>query len=99
MARSDYEPIPLEGEPLSPTDNSNGHYPPTMVKPVTYYGEGEFDPPSSDEEEELLMEKLKVNSSSDALEGPGDALNEDVELVIGGHKVPYACATCIGIYS
>ncbi len=99
MARSDYEPIPLEGEPLSPTDDSNGHYPPSVVKPVTYYGEGEFDPPSSDDEEELLMEKLKRNASSDALEGAGDALAEDVELVIGGHKVPYISGTCIYSYS
>ena len=88
MTRSDYEPIPLEGDLHSPTDNANGHYPPTLVKPVTYYGEGEFDPPSSDDEEELLMEKLKRNASRDALqEGAGDALNEDVELVVGGHKV------------
>lgn len=90
MSRSGYEPIPLEGVDHEPTDDPNGHYPPALVKPMTYYGEGEFDPPSSDDEDEALIEKLKHGTSGDTLqEGGGDGLSEDVELVIGGHKVSY----------
>ncbi|KAJ3558705.1 hypothetical protein NM688_g763 [Phlebia brevispora] len=87
MARSSYEPIPFENEEHSPTDNPNDHYPPSLVKPATYYGEGEFDPPSSDEEDDLLIEKRKHSASGDAAhEDAGDALNEDMELMIGGQK-------------
>lgn len=90
MPAPEYEAIPLESDDHAPIDNSNGHYPPIPVKPVTYYGEGEFDPPSSDDEEELFLEKQKHGASHDTeREGEGDALNEDVELVIGGHKVCY----------
>ena len=86
MPTASYERIPLEAEDheLSP----NGHYPPTVVKPATYYEEGEFDSPSSDdEEEELFMEKGKHGVPNERGGTAGDGLNEDVELVIGGHKV------------
>ena len=70
-------------------DNGNAHYPPVpAVRPPTYYGEGEFDPPSSDDESDELMREKKVRIAQEAeQEGEGDRLNEDVELVIGGHKV------------
>lgn len=87
MAPPTYERIPLEAEDHEPRESPNGHYPPTLVKPTTYYGEGEFDPPSSDDEEEgLFLEKGKQNDVEREGEA-GDALNEDLELVVGGHKV------------
>lgn len=49
----------------------------TLVRPVTYYGEGPFDPPSSDDEEDAFLEKdASVNPD---MEGEGG-------LVIGGTK-------------
>ena len=35
----------------------NGHGEGQEYRPVTYYGEGPFDPPSSDEEDGALLEK------------------------------------------
>ena len=90
MPPASYERIPLEAEELYTLDTGTGHYPPGLVKPPTYYGEGEFDPPSSDEEDDLLIEKRKHSASGDAAhEDAGDALNEDMELMIGGQKVLY----------
>ena len=96
MPAASYERIPLEGgEPEledhhvpQHVDSPNDHYPPGLVKPQTYYDEGEFDPPSSDEEEDVFLEKTKHTVDLDpALDGHGDRMNDDVELVIGGHKV------------
>ncbi|KAI0091440.1 dipeptidyl aminopeptidase [Irpex rosettiformis] len=53
---------------------------------MTYYGEGEFDPPSSDDEEETFLEKHKVEDT----ERDGAAMEEDGDLIIGGknHRRP-----------
>lgn len=57
------------------------------IRPATYYGEGPFEPPSSDEEDELL-EKI-VPGSPGLAERAGVGLEEDGGLVVGGpkHKV------------
>ena len=75
MSTPQYQAVP-HGDADAQVD---GHYPPQPPRPATYYGEGEFDPPSSDDEEETFLEKHKA-------EGPerdGDALEEDGELVVG----------------
>jgi dipeptidyl aminopeptidase B len=66
---------------------SNGSYPPP--RPAAYYGEGEFDPPSSDDEDDVFLEKGKVADT----EGDGDGILEDGELIVGG-KVCYC--ECMG---
>jgi hypothetical protein len=54
------------------------------VRPPTYYGEGPFDPPSSDDEDERLLEKSRpLSPGGDQIEGGGAGLR------IGGHKVCY----------
>ena len=57
------------------SSNPHAHstaYPP---KPETYYGEGPFDPPSSDDEADQLLEKGEERS--------GRMIEEDGDLVIG----------------
>ncbi|KAJ7493362.1 dipeptidyl aminopeptidase [Mycena galericulata] len=62
MSRTHYEPLlqdqnegELEHDALLPmTDRS---LPPIQVRPPIYYGEGPFEAPSSDEEDETLLEK------------------------------------------
>lgn len=54
-------------------------------KPVTYYGEGPFDPPSSDEEADELLEKSPVQDGSQANNNLG--FEEDGLLRVGQRKV------------
>ncbi|KAH9893599.1 dipeptidyl aminopeptidase [Cubamyces lactineus] len=51
---------------------------PVTVKPETYYGEGPFDPPSSDDESEELLEK--------GVERSGRAIEAEGNLVVGSGK-------------
>lgn len=51
MRPSEYSTIPQDGEDLF----SSGD--PQHVKPEVYYGDGPFDPPSSDDENDELLEK------------------------------------------
>lgn len=84
-------PAPPEYQPL-PHDGGEDveHYPPQQPRPAMYYGEGEFDPPSSDDEEDsAFIEKGKGGEG----ERDGAALEEDGELVVGG-KV--RCRNCTG---
>ncbi|KAI0758596.1 Alpha/Beta hydrolase protein [Irpex lacteus] len=81
-------PAPPEYQPL-PHDGGDDveHYPPQQPRPAMYYGEGEFDPPSSDDEEDsAFIEKQKGGEG----ERDGAALEEDGELVVGGknHRRP-----------
>ncbi|GJE93852.1 dipeptidyl aminopeptidase [Phanerochaete sordida] len=88
MPTPDYSPVPLgeDGEPDTP---SGAKYPPEVVKPMTYYGEGEFDPPSSDDEGETLLEKSLSRKSPGDAEEQGEGMgNDDGELVVGGKKHP-----------
>ena len=55
---------------------------PTVVKPETYYGDGPFDPPSSDDEDEELLEKNARSMHPDDPE-----LEDGTGLIIGGHQV------------
>lgn len=72
----------------SPTDS---RYPPEAIKPVTYYGEGEFDPPSSDDEEEAFLEKGISRKSPVDAEMIGDGVGDDgEELVVGGKVRGYS---------
>lgn len=54
-------------------------------KPITYYGEGPFDPPSSDEEMDDLLEKPLRHSDANGRAGIG--LEEDGTLRVGHQKV------------
>jgi len=54
MRPSEYSVVPQEGDDLFSPAAEGSRRPP---KPEVYYGEGPFDPPSSDEEEEILLEK------------------------------------------
>lgn len=71
-----------EGNGDSPV---NAKYPPSVVKPATYYGEGEFDPPSSDDEDDAFLEKSLSRKTPGEGEIVGDGIgDDDVELVVGG---------------
>ena len=63
MSSSNYEPLPQDGpgvgDPLYDERTSTRSGP---VRPPTYYGEGSFDPPSSEDEDESLL--LKENNRS-----------------------------------
>ncbi|PCH36456.1 dipeptidyl aminopeptidase [Wolfiporia cocos MD-104 SS10] len=80
MQIPNYETVPQEGDGLPAT---------TAIKPHTYYGDGPFDPPSSDEEDEVLLEK-QGRSSPDTTERDGDGfgMQEDGPLVVGARKRP-----------
>lgn len=76
-APPEYQPLPHDGG--DPEDSE--HYPPQQPRPAMYYGEGEFDPPSSDDEEDsAFIEKQKGGEG----ERDGAALEEDGELIVGG---------------
>ena len=59
--------------PRAPTET---HVDPLIVRPTVYYGEGTFDPPSSDDEQESL---LGSGSDKDVPGSPGMA-------EMGGHS-------------
>ncbi|OCH89774.1 dipeptidyl aminopeptidase [Obba rivulosa] len=85
MSVSSYEPL-AHDEPLqeSPQRSQDHAYEPSPVRPHTYYGEGPFDAPSSDEEDELLEKP----SSPDAAERNGGALADEGPLRVGGKQRP-----------
>lgn len=94
MPTPDYSPVP-QGEDDVHSPESAGKYPPEAIKPVTYYGEGEFDPPSSDDEDELLLEKSLTRKSPEDAEQQGEGLGDgDGELVVGG-KVRRTLLSCL----
>jgi hypothetical protein len=70
MAVESYEPLAQEGEHDFPetepslSNDLDEQYLNSRIRPVVYYGHGTFDPPSSDDEEENLLE---TNASSPGL--------------------------------
>ncbi|KAJ7708699.1 dipeptidyl aminopeptidase [Mycena rosella] len=80
MSRTQYEPLfhdnegELEQEALLVKDRS---VPPIQVRPPTYYGDGPFDAPSSDEEDELLE---KGPPTSPGIAERGNPLPQRVSL-------------------
>ena len=61
MSSSNYEPLPQEGaRDTLYDDRTSTHSGP--VRPPTYYGEGPFDPPSSEDEDESLLQKENSRS-------------------------------------
>ncbi|KAI0640694.1 dipeptidyl aminopeptidase [Trametes meyenii] len=72
---STYEPLAQEGGELGGSSSSAAAY---AIMPETYYGEGPFDPPSSDDESEELMEKDAERS--------GRAIEEEGNLIVGSRK-------------
>lgn len=65
--------IPNEGEPGDSLEHSKlyEHDPnqaSSFIRPAIYYGEGPFDPPSSEDEDETLLEK---DDALDTNEGEG----------------------------
>ncbi|KAI0339697.1 dipeptidyl aminopeptidase [Trametopsis cervina] len=81
MPATEYEPLAQDGY-----EDTEAKYAPQQPRPAIYYGEGEFDPPSSDDEGDSFLEKAKAEDP----EGDLDALQDDGELVIGGknHRRP-----------
>lgn len=59
-----------------PSTHNETHVDPLIVRPTVYYGEGTFDPPSSDDEQESL---LGSGSDKDVPGSPGMA-------EMGGHS-------------
>lgn len=62
---------------------------PSRVRPATYYGDGPFEPPSSDEEDELLE---KPPGSPGAV----GRLEEDAVLVVGSPRHQVCCCSLVG---
>lgn len=63
MSSSNYERLPMEG--MGDGDTLYDERPSTHsgpVRPPTYYGEGPFDPPSSEDEDESLLQKENTRS-------------------------------------
>ncbi|KAH9945746.1 dipeptidyl aminopeptidase [Amylocystis lapponica] len=88
MRVPDYEALSQEGDDLQNGSSSLGpvdEFRPAPTKPVTYYGEGPFDPPSSDEEGDELLEKSPTRSPGTAERG-GVGLHDDGGLVVGSNK-------------
>lgn len=86
MGNKDYSPLPQEGDIVltaRPNDDHSEHYTPIPIKPEVYYGDGPFDPPSSDDEEEELLSKAGTPTE--------ERTGRDVEgiggLKLGGRKV------------
>ncbi|KAI0071164.1 dipeptidyl aminopeptidase [Panus rudis PR-1116 ss-1] len=70
---------------------------PIPIKPPTYYGEGPFDPPSSDDEEDTLFEKpIGARGGRDVAAGDMD-MEDDVGLVIGGGRKRPSSLKCLVI--
>ncbi|EMD39367.1 hypothetical protein CERSUDRAFT_113004 [Gelatoporia subvermispora B] len=86
MSAPNYEPL-AHDEPQQESSSAfrAQDFGDAYVKPHTYYGEGPFDAPSSDEEDELLE---KSPSSPQAAERNGSALVEEGPLRIGGKQRP-----------
>ncbi|KAI9067913.1 dipeptidyl aminopeptidase [Trametes sanguinea] len=76
---TDYELLARDGEDFFAGGSSSAApaYP-ASVKPETYYGEGPFDPPSSDDESEELLEK--------DLQRSGRIIEAEGNLVVGSGK-------------
>jgi dipeptidyl aminopeptidase len=81
MPASTYERLPQEGDTdTGPSRTGSG-------RPSTYYGGGNFDPHSSDDEAENLLEKNTPQSPGIVERGRLDIEEEESEgLVVGGQK-------------
>lgn len=88
MRPSEYSVIPQDGDDVFTATAEGSQIP---IKPEVYYGDGSFDPPSSDDEDDGLLEK------NIRREGLTD-VEETGLRVGGGHKVctPCAMAECMG---
>ncbi|CAL1714024.1 unnamed protein product [Somion occarium] len=81
MPPAGYEPVPEQGDLF--TDATDAQLHPSIVKPPTYYEEGPFDPPSSDDEDDTFLEK-----------GAPDMVDEG-GLVVGGPKKRPSSLRCL----
>ncbi|OJT13681.1 hypothetical protein TRAPUB_9780 [Trametes pubescens] len=76
---STYEPLAQEGDDVFGTvPSSSAVVHPIPIKPETYYGEGPFDPPSSDDEADSFLGKEDERS--------GRAIEAEGDLVVGSRK-------------
>ncbi|KAI0351315.1 dipeptidyl aminopeptidase [Trametes cingulata] len=76
---SNYEPLSHEADDVfhnDPSSSAVAH--PVPIKPETYYGEGPFDPPSSDDESEQFLEKDAERS--------GRIIEAEGNLIVGSRK-------------
>ena len=76
MPPSTYEPLQQDRDEFSQGDSAGSVHTAYPPKPETYYGDGPFDPPSSDDEADELLEKTR--------ERDGRSIEEDGGLVLGG---------------
>jgi len=94
MHVSNYEALSQDGEDVSYDGASSSvrhvdDLGPVTVKPETYYGEGLFDPPSSDDEGDDLLEKRGLSSPGLAERAAANGiLQEDGQLIVGIRKRP-----------
>ncbi|KAI0630468.1 dipeptidyl aminopeptidase [Trametes polyzona] len=75
---SKYEPLDREEDDLFRTGPSSAVAHPVPIKPETYYGEGPFDPPSSDDESETFLDKEDQRA--------GRQIEEEGNLMVGSRK-------------
>lgn len=78
-----YERLPREGGSLF-QETGLSDEPGSPQRPRTYYGDGAFDPPSSDEEEDALLEKDVPGSPGLAERGDLGEDNDDREMLVVG---------------
>lgn len=76
MSRTQYERLPLQLDDLDEEEIAepantlkNNPLSPSVARPPTFYGEGSFDPPSSDDEVDTLLEKNGPSSPTSAERG------------------------------
>lgn len=95
---AEYSPV-RQDEAREDDSPVNATFHAESIKPITYYGEGEFDPPSSDDEEETFLEKsLSRKSPTDGEHLDSGSAEDDVELVVGGKVVVNLLRLSIVIY-
>ncbi|OBZ74023.1 putative dipeptidyl-aminopeptidase B [Grifola frondosa] len=88
--RSHYEPLSQEGDLRGSTSSGFSQANDislAQIKPEIYYEEGPFDPPSSDDEADELLEKSSRHTLANAERG-GGTLDEDGELIVGKRARP-----------
>jgi hypothetical protein len=83
--------MPQEYDPLSQEDDSHTDIPRAGIipRPAVYYGEGPFDPPSSEDEDEDEVTEKDASASLNRAEGGGQFRSHfsDDGLYVGRQKV------------
>ncbi|KAJ7777301.1 dipeptidyl aminopeptidase [Mycena metata] len=101
MSSTQYEPL-FQDNPEGGLEQEallKDRPPPLHIRPQTYYGDGPFDPPSSDEEDEALLEKRLPSSPGLAERGnlPADRRPTSLRLLVISLASLVALSAIIGI--